>query len=203
MQKLDFTDKTVLITGGTKGVGHGISQAFLESGANVIVCGRIEPQANIEFNGNRASFYQADVRNWQDLQNLTQFAKESTGSIDVLVNNAGGSPEVDAATVSPRFSEAIIQLNLIAPLNLCQLVNQHMQEQKQGGSIINIASVSGARPSPGTAAYGAAKAGLLNLTQSLAIEWAPKVRLNSIIAGPVLTDQRPHIINENTKNTPT
>jgi NAD(P)-dependent dehydrogenase (short-subunit alcohol dehydrogenase family) len=80
-------------------------------------------------------------------------------------------------------------LNLIAPLNLSQQANAVMQEQAEGGVIINIASVSALRPSPGTAAYGAAKAGLLSLTQSLAVEWAPKVRVNAIAAGMIRTEQ--------------
>ncbi|PTT96328.1 short chain dehydrogenase, partial [Pseudomonas sp. HMWF031] len=111
------------------------------------------------------------------------------GRLDVLINNAGGSPNADAATASPRFSEAIIRLNLLAPLNLCQQANQVMQAQVDGGAIINICSVSATRPSPGTAAYGAAKAGLLNLTTSLAVEWAPKVRVNAVTAGLILTEQ--------------
>jgi NAD(P)-dependent dehydrogenase (short-subunit alcohol dehydrogenase family) len=95
---------------------------------------------------------------------------------------------VDAAEASPRFSEAIIRLNLLAPLHVAQAANRVMQQQEGGGSIVNVASVSALRPSPGTAAYGAAKAGLLNLTQTLAIEWAPKVRVNAVSAGLVATD---------------
>ena len=96
---------------------------------------------------------------------------------------------MDAATVSPRFTEKIIALNLLAPINFAQRANAVMQNQDDGGSIVNIASVSGQRPSPGTTAYGAAKAGLLSATQSLAVEWAPKVRLNAIAAGLVRTEQ--------------
>ena len=79
-------------------------------------------------------------------------------------------------------------LNLLAPLYCAQAANTVMQDQADGGSIVNIASVSGLRPSPGTAAYGAAKAGLINLTQSLAVEWAPKVRVNALSAGLVATE---------------
>jgi NAD(P)-dependent dehydrogenase (short-subunit alcohol dehydrogenase family) len=105
------------------------------------------------------------------------------------VNNAGGSPHADAATASSRFSSAIVALNLLAPLYLAQRANAVMQGQDEGGVIVNVASVSGTRPSPGTAAYGAAKAGLLNLTQSLAVEWAPKVRVNAVTPGLVHTEQ--------------
>jgi NAD(P)-dependent dehydrogenase (short-subunit alcohol dehydrogenase family) len=115
--------------------------------------------------------------------------KNTFGRLDVLVNNAGGAPHTDAATASPRFSEKIIALNLLAPLNFAQAANRIMQQQADGGVIINIASVSGERPSPGTAAYGAAKAGLLNLTKSLAVEWAPKVRVVGITCGMIRTEQ--------------
>ena len=114
---------------------------------------------------------------------------ERFGRIDGLVNNAGGSPPSEAATASPRFAESIIRLNLLAPLNAAQCANRVMQQQADGGTIINIASVSAIRPSPGTAAYGAAKAGLVNITASLAVEWAPKVRVVAVISGLVDTEQ--------------
>ncbi|NNL66208.1 MAG: SDR family oxidoreductase, partial [Myxococcales bacterium] len=101
---------------------------------------------------------------------------------------AGGSPASDAATASPRFHESILRLNLTATLHCAQRANAVMQDQPEGGAIVNIASVSGIRPSPGTAAYGAAKAGVLSLTQSLAVEWAPKVRVNAVTAGMIRTE---------------
>jgi NAD(P)-dependent dehydrogenase (short-subunit alcohol dehydrogenase family) len=111
----------------------------------------------------------ADVRDVDQIDGVIASTTERFGRLDVLVNNAGGSPPAEAATASPRFSEAIIRLNLIAPLHFAQRANAVMQGQKEGGTIINIASVSAIRPSPGTAAYAAAKAGLLNLTQTLAV----------------------------------
>ena len=114
---------------------------------------------------------------------------ERFGSLDVLVNNAGGSPPADTASASPRFTAGIIALNLTAALVCAQRANAVMQTQEHGGSIVNIASVSGVRPSPNTVAYGAAKAGLLNATQTLAVELAPKVRVNAVVVGLVVTEQ--------------
>ena len=110
------------------------------------------------------------------------------GGVDVVVSNAGGSPPAAAATASPRFHAAVIELNLIAPLHVAQAANQVMQGQPAGGCLIMIGSVSGTRPSPGTAAYGAAKAGLHHLAASLAVEWAPKVRVNTVVPGFVATE---------------
>jgi len=130
-----------------------------------------------------------DVRDADQANTMVDAVVAKYGRLDVLVNNAGGAPYAEAATASPRFSESIIRLNLLAPLNFAQAANRIMQQQNNGGVIINIASVSATRPSPGTAAYGAAKAGLINLTSSLAVEWAPKVRINAIAAGLIQTEQ--------------
>jgi len=188
---LDLGGKVVVITGGSRGIGRGLATRFLGAGAEVVVCGRSAPPDPADLpqaGGRRASFVAADVRDVEQLDRVIAAAVERHGRLDVLINNAGGSPPADAATASPRFSASIVQLNLIAPLWLAQRANAVMQGQRGGGAIINIASVSGLRPSPGTAAYGAAKAGLINLTQSLAVEWAPKVRVNAVVAGPIRTE---------------
>lgn len=186
---LNLTGKVVIVTGGGKGVGRGITERFLAAGANVVICGRNAPEEIPSHEGRAAAFLAADIREVDQIDAVVKFALARFGRLDVLVNNAGGAPPADAATVSPRFSESIIRLNLLAPLHFCQKANAVMQTQAEGGSIINIASVSATRPSPGTAAYGAAKAGLVNLTQSLAVEWAPKVRVNAIVAGLIKTEQ--------------
>lgn len=185
---LDFSGKVTIVTGGTRGVGRGITRRFLEAGADVVVCGRSEPEEPIEDAGRKAVFVAADVRKPDQIETVIAAARDHFGRLDVLVNNAGGAPEVPAATASPRFHEAIIQLNMIAPLHFAQQANAVMQAQAEGGSIINIASVSAIRPSPGTTAYGGAKAGLISMTTSLAVEWAPKVRVNAITSGLIATE---------------
>ncbi len=185
---LDMQGKSVIVTGGSSGVGWGITTRFFEAGADVLICDLKEP-AELPAQGERkALFVKADVRDVEQIEGVVDLAKESFGRLDVLVNNAGGSPPTDAATVAPRLSESIVRLNLIGPMHFSQKANAVMQEQEQGGVIINIASVSAVRPSPGTAAYAAAKAGLLSLTQTLAVEWAPKVRVNAVTSGMILTE---------------
>lgn len=188
-QSIDFSGRVVLVTGGGKGVGLGITLRFLEAGATVYICGRNAPDVMPSVNDNSANFISTDVRDLEQSQSMFDQIVAQSGRLDILVNNAGGAPHADAATVSPRFSESIIRLNLLAPINLAQMANAIMQTQDSGGSIINIASVSVIRPSPGTAAYGAAKAGLVNFCSSVAVEWAPKVRVNAVIAGLVRTEQ--------------
>ncbi len=186
---LNYHGKVVLITGGAKGVGAGISRSFLAAGAQVVVCGRSAPEQLPQVDGRSAHFIAVDVREVASLQRLFAQVLDDFGRLDVLINNAGGSPPAEAASVSPRFSESIIRLNLIAPLNVAQQANAIMQEQAEGGVILFIGSISALRPSPLTAVYGAAKAGILSLASSLAVEWAPKVRVVTVSPGLVRTEQ--------------
>lgn len=186
----NYQGQVVLVTGGTKGIGFGIAIGFLAAGADVIVCGRKEPEAapQVQVNGvlRKAHFIQADVKDTDSIAALFNAIKDKFGCLDVLVNNAGGSPFALADKASPRYHESIIKLNLIAPLNVAQQANAIMQ--KNGGTIIFIGSISAMRASPGTAAYGAAKAGILSLVKTLAVEWAPKVRVVALSPGLVKTE---------------
>ena len=177
---LDLSGRVVLVTGGTRGIGLGVAEACRDAGARVVTCSRSEVDA--------PDHHVCDVRDPDAVQALVARVVEQHGRLDVLVNNAGGSPYALAADASARFHDKVVDLNLLAPLLCAQAANAVMQGQDSGGAIVNISSVSATRPSPGTAAYGAAKAGLDSLTSSLAIEWGPKVRVNSIDVGLCRTD---------------
>jgi NAD(P)-dependent dehydrogenase (short-subunit alcohol dehydrogenase family) len=177
---LDLSGKVAVVTGGVRGVGLGVSRAFLDAGAEVVAVARRRPDELPP--GLR--FASLDVR---DAAAVRDFV-EGLDRLDVVVNNAGGTPHLPAADGDLRTHAKIIELNLIAPLLVARAANAVMQ-RGDGGSIIMIGSVSGVRPSPGTAAYGAAKAGLDNLTRSLAVEWAPKVRVNAVTLGMVRTER--------------
>lgn len=185
---LSLAGKVALVTGGTKGIGRAIAERLLEAGAAVVVCARSEPESLPMVAGRTAAFVACDVRKAEQCKALVDAVVARHGRLDLLVNNAGGSPRADAATASPRFSEAIVALNLLAPLHLSQAAHAVMAGQEGGGSIVNIASVAARRPAPWTAVYGAAKAGLVSLTTSLAQEWGPKVRVNAIVAGLMETE---------------
>ena len=180
---LQLAGRVVLVTGGVRGVGAGISAVFAAQGATVVTCAR-RP-----VDGQPHEFHSCDVRDDESVATLIDGIVKRHGRIDVVVNNAGGSPYVRAADASARFSTKIVELNLLGPLSVSQHANAHMQGQDGGGSIVNVSSVSAHRPTPGTAAYGAAKAGVESLTATLAVEWAPRVRVNSLVVGMVETEQ--------------
>ncbi len=185
---LDFSGKAVLVTGGTKGLGREIALTFLRAGADVLVCARNEPTEPVAANGREAAFVAADVRDAEQVRAVVQACVDRFGRLDVLVNNAGGAPLADSATVSPRFNDKIVALNLMAPILFAQAAHPVMSAQDGTGVIINISSVSGLRANPLGVAYGAAKAGLGNVAQTLAHEWGPKIRVLTVAVGLIVTE---------------
>lgn len=183
---IDLTDRVVLVTGGGRGVGAGIVRRFLEAGASVEICGRSTPDELGEIDGRAPTFTSVDVREHDQVQQWIDGIAERVGRIDVVVNNAGGAPYANFSDASPRFHQLISDLNFMAAAHVLHAAHPLLCDG-EGGSVVNITSISARRPSPGTAVYGAAKAALESLTTSLAVEWAPDVRVNAVSCGIVET----------------
>ncbi|WP_052864401.1 SDR family oxidoreductase [Streptomyces niger] len=185
---IDLSGYVAVVTGGTRGVGAGIVRALLEAGAEVVTCARRPPDRPVGAAGRTARFHTVDLRDPDAVGAFFEAVRNEYGRLDTLVNNAGGTPYRMLADAGSRHAARVVELNLLAPLNASLAAYDLLREGPTGGSIIMIGSVSGTRPSPGTAAYGAAKAGLDNLARSMAVEWAPKVRVNTVTLGMVRTE---------------
>ncbi|MBX3594726.1 SDR family oxidoreductase [Sphingomonas sp.] len=187
----ELAQRVALVSGGTRGLGRAIAQRLLGEGWRVFVCARNPADPVTAPDGAAASFIAADLRDPGAIAGLVDTVLGDAGRIDLLVNNAGGSPAVTVADSSPSLIQKVLALNLTGPLLLAQAAGPALHAA--GGSVVNIASISGTRPAPGTVAYGAAKAGLINATRGLAMEWAPHVRVNAIVVGLVdNADQAEH-----------
>ncbi|XHM66857.1 SDR family oxidoreductase [Streptomyces nigra] len=171
--------KVVVVTGGTRGVGAGIARAFAEAGAQVLTCARRPPEVPLP----GAEFTPLDLRDTAAVQDFFG----ALPRLDVLVNNAGGTPYRRLTDAGAERHARVIELNLLAPLTASLAAHEHLERTR--GSVVMIGSVSGGRPSPGSAAYGAAKAGLESLARSMAVEWAPRVRVNTLVVGMVRTER--------------
>ncbi|MEV2214352.1 SDR family oxidoreductase [Streptomyces sp. NPDC050997] len=178
---MELNGRVVVVTGGTRGVGAGIARSFVAAGAEVVVCARRPPEGFL----GKAEFAALDVRDGDSVRRF--FA--GLPRLDVLVNNAGGAPYRPLAQGGPERHARVLELNLLAPLTVSLAAHDLLKRAR--GSIVMIGSVSGGRPSPGTAAYGAAKAGLENLARSMAVEWAPDIRVNTLVVGMVRTERSP------------
>ncbi|MDI3408772.1 SDR family oxidoreductase [Streptomyces cavernicola] len=185
---IDLSGTVAVVTGGTRGVGAGITRAFLEAGADVVTCARRPPEKPVEAAGRTVRFHALDLRDADAVTAFFTQVREEYGRLDTLVNNAGGAPFRMLGEGGPARHARVVELNLLAPLTASLAAYEVMRGQAGGGSMVMVGSVSGTRPSPGTAAYGAAKAGLENLAASMAVEWAPEVRVNTVVLGPVRTE---------------
>jgi len=188
----DISRKTAIVTGGGTGIGKAIALEFARAGVDVAIASRsmehLEPVAEeIKALGRGSLAIPTDVRNEETVENMVAKTIEEFGHIDILVNNSGASFEVGVENLSIRGWNAIIEIDLTGTYLCSRHVGKHMIERK-GGSIINIASVAGTRCFPRQAHYGAAKAGIINFTRSLAAEWGQyNIRVNCIAPGPILT----------------
>ncbi|MGP9021383.1 SDR family oxidoreductase [Streptomyces sp. BR1] len=187
---MELAGKAAVVTGGTRGVGAGIARALLAAGADVVVCARRPPDRPVQVAGREAEFRPVDLRDGEAVREFFDAVATAYGHLDLLVNNAGGTPyrllaEGRGESDAERHAR-VIALNLTAPLTATLAAYPYLRTS--GGSVVMIGSVSGTRPSPGTAAYGAAKAGVESLARSMAVEWAPEVRVNTLVLGMVRTE---------------
>ena len=193
MSQFDLTDKVAIVTGGATGIGRGIALEFAKAGADVVVASRKLPNlekvvAEIEALGRRSLAVTTDVRIPEQVDNMVKQTVAKFGRIDILVNNAGASFTCPVVDMTPNGWDAIIGINLKGPF-LCSRAAAKVMIEQKGGKIINIASVAGINGSPGMAHYGAAKAGLINLTKTLALEWAKhNIYFNCISPGLIMTE---------------
>lgn len=190
----DLTDRVVLITGGSRGLGREMAFAAAHCGADVVIASRdlqsCEATADeiVEATGRAALAHQVHVGRWDQLDALVEAAYGRFGRVDVLVNNAGMSPLYDSlGGVTEKLFDAVVNLNFKGPFRLAALIGERMVADG-GGSIINVSSSGSLRPDAHMLPYAAAKAGLNTLTEGFAKAFGPTVRVNTLMAGPYLTD---------------
>jgi NAD(P)-dependent dehydrogenase (short-subunit alcohol dehydrogenase family) len=193
----DLSGRVALVTGGSRGLGRQMVLAFADAGADVVIASRkleaCEATAKeVRDRGRRALPVAAHVGRWDDLDRLTEAAYAEFGTVDILVNNAGMSPLApSSAETSEELFDKVIGVNFKGPFRLCATVGQRMFDG-DGGSIINVSSSGALMPQPKFGPYAGAKSALNVLTTVFAREYGPKVRVNTISAGPFLTDIADH-----------
>jgi NAD(P)-dependent dehydrogenase (short-subunit alcohol dehydrogenase family) len=191
-QRFSLAGQNALVIGGTSGIGKAIAAGYLEAGARVIVAGRdagkLERAVTELKPIGDAHGYRADVTDLDELRGLVGTTLADHGRIDILVNSQGMTTLKPAQEFTPADWEEVIGTDLKSVFFACAEVGRHMLERERG-AIINIASLASYRGWPRSALYAMAKAGVVNLTETLAVEWAGRgVRVNAIAPGFVMTD---------------
>jgi NAD(P)-dependent dehydrogenase (short-subunit alcohol dehydrogenase family) len=192
LMEAEFTEKVVLVTGATSGIGHAVAVKFAEASARVVALGRNQ-QALTEVEnaaksvGSQALALTVDVTNGDETRRAIDEAIDKFGRLDVLVNAAGHISSGSIETTSLAAWDAMMEVNLRSVFQLMQLATPHLIETK--GNIVNVSSVTGLRSFPGVLAYCVSKAALDQLTRCAALELAPKgVRVNAVNPGVVVTE---------------
>jgi NAD(P)-dependent dehydrogenase (short-subunit alcohol dehydrogenase family) len=188
----ELTGKIALVTGGSRGLGFEMVKAFAENGADVIIASRkldaCEAAAEeVRKLGRKAFAFAAHCGRWDDIDALIEASYGHFGRVDILVNNAGSGPRMASHEVTESLFDSVLNLNFKGPFRLASQVAKRMADG-EGGSIINISSSGSLVPLPHVVPYGSAKAAINAMSLSLAHEYAPKVRVNTICPGPFLTD---------------
>jgi 7-alpha-hydroxysteroid dehydrogenase len=186
------TDRVAIVTGAGQGIGEDIALALAEAGADVVVAARTQTDiddtaAKVRERGREALAVPCDVMETLQLEHLIAATEERFGRLDILVNNAGGSFPKPALETSERAFEKVVRFNLTSPFLLTRLAIPRMVETAGAGVVVNISSGASVQAVGGMVGYAAAKAGLNQLTRVLAGEFAPKVRVNAIVVGQILT----------------
>jgi NAD(P)-dependent dehydrogenase (short-subunit alcohol dehydrogenase family) len=182
-----------LITGGTRGIGSAMAREFALAGARVVLTGRdaeaaAAVAAAIRSEGGSAIGLAYDARNPGSIERLQEEIERVEGTLDILVNNAAILKPHYIAKLSEKELDELFQVNVKGPLFLCQSLHR-LLKRSVAGSVINIAAAGGHVPMAGIGAYSATKAAMLNLTRTLAKEWAPDgIRVNALTPGSVATD---------------
>jgi NAD(P)-dependent dehydrogenase (short-subunit alcohol dehydrogenase family) len=188
----DLSGKVALVTGGSRGLGYQMVRAFAERGSDVVIASRkIENceavAAEIRGLGRRALALTVHAAKWDSLDRLIDEAYREFGRIDILVNNAGMSPPMPSHEMTEQLFDSVVGLNFKGPFRLASQVAKRMYDG-DGGTIINVSSSGALMPLPAVVPYGSAKAALNAMTRSLAAEYGPRVRVNTLSPGPFLTD---------------
>lgn len=200
----DFVGKRVLVTGASQGIGQYIAYGFADAGAKLVLVSRNEEKLQaVKVSHPKlqdALVYAADVRDEAAIGRVFEDVEQAFGGIDVVVNNAGGSFYAPAAELSPNGFAAVLNINLLGTYIVSKAAYRLMAKQG-AGVLVNIGSVAGRDSSPGMVAYGAAKAGLVNMTRTLAAEWGPLgIRVNTVAPGPILTDAAKTVLYQNSES---